>query len=63
MIIRHPKKKRIMGKWNITFWLLSAAAVLLMMPAEASVAKNQQSQQIAAIDRTGTAASTDSSLD
>ncbi|HAP6405917.1 class C sortase, partial [Enterococcus faecium] len=24
MIIRHPKKKRIMGKWIIAFWLLSA---------------------------------------
>ncbi|HAP6405804.1 class C sortase, partial [Enterococcus faecium] len=24
MIIRKPKKKRIMGKWIIAFWLLSA---------------------------------------
>ncbi|WP_265145939.1 sortase [Enterococcus faecium] len=63
MIIRHPKKKRIMGKWIIAFWLLSAVGVLLLMPAEASVAKYQQNQQIAAIDRTGTAAETDSSLD
>ncbi len=73
MIIRKPKKKRIMGKWIIAFWLLSAvgvlllmpaeAGVLLLMPAEASVAKYQQNQQIAAIDRTGTAAETDSSLD
>lgn len=52
-----------MGKWIIAFWLLSAAGVLLLMPAEASVAKYQQNQQIAAIDRTGTAAETDSSLD
>lgn len=63
MIIRKPKKKRIMGKWIIAFWLLSAVGVLLLMPAEASVAKYQQNQQIAAIDRTGTAAETDSSLD
>ena len=63
MIIRKPKKKRIMGKWIIAFWLLSAVGVLLLMPAEASVAKYQQNQQIVAIDRTGTAASTDSSLD
>ncbi len=41
----------------------SAVGVLLLMPAEASVAKYQQNQQIAAIDRTGTAAETDSSLD
>ena len=60
MIIRKPKKKRIMGKWIIAFWLLSAVGVLLLMPAEASVAKYQQNQQIAAIDRTGTAAETDS---
>ncbi|HAZ1245026.1 TPA: class C sortase, partial [Enterococcus faecium] len=53
MIIRKPKKKRIMGKWIIAFWLLSAVGVLLLMPAEASVAKYQQNQQIAAIDRTG----------
>ncbi len=64
MIIRKPKKKRIMGKWIIAFWLLSAVGVLLLMPAEAKrVAKYQQNQQIAAIDRTGTAAETDSSLD
>ncbi|WP_165007286.1 MULTISPECIES: class C sortase [unclassified Enterococcus] len=61
MIIRKSKKRRIMGKWIIAFWLLSAVGVLLLMPAEASVAKYQQNQQIAAIDRTGTA--TDSSLD
>lgn len=63
MIIRKPKKRRIMGKWIIAFWLLSAVGVLLLMPAEASVAKYQQNQQIAAIDRTGTATETDSSLD
>src|SRR4051794_33428526 len=63
MLNKQPRKKQIVGKWIIVLLLLSAVGVLLMMPAEANVAKYQQSQRMATFEQTGTSAKTDSSLD
>lgn len=63
MLKKQPRKKQIVGKWIIVLLLLSAVGVLFMMPAEANVAKYQQSQRMATFEQTGTSAKTDSSLD
>lgn len=63
MLNKQPRKKQIVGKWIIVLLLLSAVGVLLMMPAEANVAKYQQSQRMTTFEQTGTSAKTDSSLD
>lgn len=57
MIIRKPKKRRVMPKLMIFFWLLSAVAVYFIPVVEANVAKFQQKQRIAAIENLGKASS------